>query len=403
MPRRMNCLTILKINALKRRGLYGDGGGLYLAVAKGGSKAWVFRYKKNGKVHHLGLGGYSSENNLQRARERASAARLLLLDGVDPIAAKHAKVQAQDLEAAKAITFKQCAEGYISAHRAGWRNAKHAAQWDSSLASYAYPVLEKLPVGSIDTALVLKVLEPIWARKTETASRLRGRVESILDWARVRGYRNGENPARWRGHLDKLLPRRSKLQKIEHLPALPWPEIGSFMSELRADHSLAARGLEFTILTAGRSGEIVGARWPEIDLVQKLWVIPAERMKGGREHRVPLVPRALAILNSLPRDGDTVFPVSDASMRQVLRRLGRKESVHGFRSCFRDWCRERTSFPREIAELCLAHANRDRTEAAYARGDAIERRRQLMEAWATFCAKPARPGEVVSITRTVRA
>jgi integrase len=204
--------------------------------------------------------------------------------------------------------------------------------------------------------------------------------------------------------LDKLLPRRSKLQKIEHLPALPWPEIGSFMSELRADYSLAARGLEFTILTAGRSGEIVGAQWPEIDLVQKLWVIPAQRMKGGREHRVPLVPRALAILNSLPRDGDTVFPVSDASMRQVLRRLGRKESVHGFRSCFRDWCRERTSFPREIAELCLAHANRDRTEAAYARGDAIERRRQLMEAWAAFCATlPVTTGEVVSITRAALA
>jgi integrase len=399
MPRRMNCLSIVKVNALKRRGLYGDGGGLYLAVAKGGSKAWVFRFKKNGKARHLGLGGYSTENSLHRARERASAARLLLLDGVDPIAAKHAKKQTRDLEAAKAITFKQCAEGYISAHRAGWRNAKHAAQWESSLASYAYPLLTNLPVGSIDTTLVLKVLEPIWAKKTETASRLRGRIESILDWARVRGYRSGENPARWRGHLDKLLPRRSKLQKIEHLPALPWPEIGSFMSELRAYESFAARALEFLILTAARSGEVMGLRWPEIDLAQRLWVVPASRMKANREHRVPLCPRAVAILDSLPRDGETVFPIYDESLRQVLQRLGRKESVHGFRSCFRDWCRERTSFPREIAELCLAHTNRDRTEAAYARGDAIERRRQLMEAWAAFCATPVTTGEVISITQ----
>ncbi len=344
----------------------------------------------------MGLGAYP-EVSLREARERTDDARRLRRQGIDPIDDKHARRSARALKAVKETTFAAAAHGYIRSHSAGWRNAKHAAQWQATLGTYACPVLGRLPVQSIDAGLVLKALEPIWAEKPETASRLRGRIEAVLDWAKARGLREGENPARWRGHLDKLLPARSKVRRVEHHAALPFDDLPAFMGRLGKQEGTAARALAFTILTAARTGETIGAKWDEIDLVARVWTVPASRMKAGKEHRGPLAPAAVAILEQAAerRENDYVFPgarggaLSNMAFLMLLRRMEHGDlTTHGFRSTFRDWAAERTGFPREVAEQALAHTLPDKVEAAYRRSDLFDKRRKLMEAWARFCMTP---------------
>jgi integrase len=383
-------------------GWYGDGHGLYLQVGGNQAKSWLFRYMVKGKARGMGLGPVHTVS-LAEAREKARAARKLLLDGIDPLEAREQLRATVGLQKAKSMSFDACAAAYIKAHRAGWKNAKHVAQWESTLTAYAGPVFGELPVSAVDTALVMKALEPIWTEIPETASRVRGRIESVLDWATVRGYRSGENPARWRGHLDKLLPKRSSIRRVKHHPALPYAEMSEFMATLRGEKGLAARALEFTILTATRTGEIIGARWEEFNLAEKLWVVPLDRMKAKKEHRVPLSREALAVLSALPHTGELVFPLSNMVMLELLKRIGRADlTVHGFRSSFRDWAAECTGYPGEVAEAALAHVLEDKVEAAYRRGDLFDKRRQLMSDWAKYCSR--KPGEVVELaSRKTRA
>ena len=404
MARTVGKLSAAAVRNAGRRGYYSDGGGLYLQVGATGSKSWVFRYKVGGKLYEMGLGALHTVG-LAEARTRARQCREHRLDGLDPLATRKTARMQVKLDAAKAMTFAACAEGYISAHKAAWQNAKHRDQWSNTLSSYVNPIFGALPVQAIDTALVMKAIEPIWNEKPETASRVRGRIEAILDWATVRGYRAGENPARWRGHIDKLLPKKTKVRRVAHHAALPYAEIGAFMAELRRQDGIGARGLEFAILTAARTGEAIGARWDELDFGERLWIVPAERMKAGKEHRVPLSDATLAVLGELHkgRCGDFIFPggrtgrpISNMAMAMTLRRMGRDDlTVHGFRSTFRDWAAERTGFPAEVAEMALAHTVGDKVEAAYRRGDLFQKRRQMMDAWARFCATPAN-GRVVS-------
>jgi integrase len=387
-------LKALSVSKLKEPGYYGDGGGLWLQVSKTGTKSWIFRYTMSKKQREMGLGSLLYVS-LAAAREKAKACRMLLLDGIDPLTEKHGRAQQLAVAKAKLITFDQCAARYIAAHRSGWKNAKHASQWENTISTYASPLIGTLPVSEIDTGLIVKVLSPIWENKTETATRLRGRIESILDWATVHKYRHGDNPARWRGHLDHLLANPSKIAPVKNHPALPWSEIGEFMRNLKVRDGLAARAVEFAILTACRSGEVRGATWDEFDISSATWTIPAGRMKAGREHRVPLSQPALLILGALSRDSEFVFhgrdvgtPLSDMSLTAVLRRMGRQDiTVHGFRSTFRDWCAEAlsNSFPREVCEHALAHSLPDKVEAAYRRGDLFDKRVLLMQAWADFC------------------
>jgi integrase len=415
MARTIGKLTALAVTQTKRRGYYGDGGGLFLQVSATGAKSWVFRFKEAGKLREMGLGA-THTIGLAEARERATGCRRLRLDGVDPIELRRTKRLQAKLDDAKALTFRQCAEAYIKAHKASWRNPKHAAQWPSTLSAYVYPIFGALPVQAVDVSLVMKVLEQevrggldeepacLWTTRPETAGRVRGRIESVLDWATSRNYRQGENPARWRGHLENLLPKKSKVRRVEHHAALPYAEIGAFMAELRQQEGVAALALEFAILTAARTGEVIGAKWNEIDFAERLWTIPDERMKAGREHRVPLSDTALTNLEDLRkvRQADFVFPggkagrpISNMAMLMLLRRMGRGNlTVHGFRSSFRDWAAERTGFAAEVAEMALAHAVSDKVEAAYRRGDLFRKRRQLMDAWAQFCAAPT-PGQIV--------
>lgn len=344
---------------------------------------------------------------LPETRARAKECRLLLLDGKDPLDTREATVLAEALERAKMMTFDQCAAAYIAAHRGGWKNAKHVSQWQNTLKTYASPVIGALPVAAVDTALVVKVLSPIWQSKTETATRLRGRIESILDWATVSKYRQGDNPARWRGHLENLLANPHKLAKVEHHPALPWQDMGAFMAALRQQEGIAAKAVEFAILTAARSGEVRAATWAEIDLDARIWTVPAEHMKMNREHRVPLSKAAVAVLEAMPRMGELIFPgaregkpLSDMSLTSVLRRMERRDiTVHGFRSSFRDGCAESVAngFPREVCEHALAHSLPDKVEAAYRRGDLIEKCILLMQAWADYCAQPAAAASVTPI------
>ena len=413
MARTTGRLTALKVERAKAPGMYADGGGLYLQITEGGA-SWVYRYMLNKRAREMGLGPLALFG-LSEARAKALDARRLRHEGIDPIDARLAIRAKARLDAAKAVTFIECADSYIKAHRAGWRNGKHAAQWEATLATYAGPVIGALPVQVIDTALVLKVLEPIWTAKPETAGRVRGRIESILDWAKVRGFRTGENPARWRGHLDKLLPARGKLRKVEHHAALPYAELPGFLVALREQEGIAARALEFTILTAARTGETIGTTWDEINWTDKVWIIRAERMKGRKEHRVPLCDRALAILREMKPADDAanavehfVFPgskagrpLSNMAFLMLLRRMGRGDlTAHGFRSSFRDWAAERTSFPNEVAEMALAHVVGSKVEAAYRRGDMFEKRRRLMDAWATFCTtEPVERDKVVPMQR----
>lgn len=394
MARELEKLTALAVSKKKEPGHYGDGGGLWLQISKSGSKSWVFRFAFSGKQREMGLGPVHTVT-LQEARAKARECRSTLLEGKDPIETRSASRLIEALERAKMMTFDQCAAAYIAAHRSSWKNAKHANQWENTLETYASPIIGKMPVALVDTALVVKVLSPIWQTKTETATRLRGRIESILGWATVSQYRQGDNPARWRGHLDNLLADPARSKRTVHHPALPWQEMGAFMVDLRAQAGIAAKAVELTILTACRSGEARLATWAEFDLNAALWVIPAERMKAEREHRVPLSAAALTLLESMPRLGDLVFPgvrsgkpLSDMSLTAVLRRMNRSDiTVHGFRSSFRDWCAESVanSFPREVCEHALAHSLPDKVEAAYRRGDLIEKRTLLMRAWADYC------------------
>ena len=412
MARTIGKLTALAVSHAKRRGYYGDGGGLFLQVSASGSKSWVFRFKEAGRLREMGLGPLHTIG-LADARQRAQDCRKLRLDGKDPIEARRSERMNTRLDAAKAMTFRACAERYIAAHKAGWRNAKHAAQWTATLTTYVYPFFGALPVQAVDVGLVLKAIEPIWTTKPETAGRVRGRIESILDWATARGYRKGDNPARWRGHLENLLPKRSKVRRVRHHAALPYGEIGSFMAELRQQEGVAARALEFSIMTAGRTGEVIGARWDEFNIAERLWTVPAERMKGGREHRVPLSDAVLAILEKMAaiRQSDFVFPggkanrpLSNMAFLMLLRRMGHGDlTAHGFRSSFRDWAAERTNFPSEVAEMALAHTVSDKVEAAYRRGTMFEKRRQLGAAWAKCCSVPMPAAQVVPIREAVLA
>ena len=412
MARLVDKLTPLAVSKAKKPGYYGDGGGLWLQVSPSGSKSWIFRFTLSKKQREMGLGAVHTVT-LPEARARAKEYRLILLEGKDPLDTRKASKLVEALERAKMMTFDQCAAAYIAAHRSGWKNAKHASQWENTLETYASPIIGKMPVALVDTALVVKVLSPIWQTKTETATRLRGRIESILDWATVSKYRQGDNPARWRGHLDNLLADPSRSKRTAHHPALPWQEVGAFMAALRGQDGIAAKAVEFAILTACRSGEIRLATWAEFDLDAALWVIPAERMKAKREHRVPLSAAALALLETMPRMGDLVFPgakpgkpLSDMSLTAVLRRMKRSDiTVHGFRSSFRDWCAESVanSFPREVCEHALAHSLPDKVEAAYRRGDLIEKRIMLMQAWADYCGKVPEAASVTPIRGAVAA
>jgi integrase len=394
MTRQFGKLTALAVQRAKQRGYLADGGGLYLQLSGSGAKSWVFRYRLNGRLREMGLGP-ARDVTLAEAREAALACRRQRLAGIDPIAARTAERQQAVLQSAKAMTFRQCAEGYVDAHKAGWKNLKHSGQWSATLRTYAYPVLGDVSIQLVDVALVMKVLDPIWAAKTETASRLRGRIERVLDWAAVRGFREGDNPARWRGHLDHVLPQPSKVKRVVHHAALPYDEIASFMAELRQQPGIAAMALEFAILTAARTGEVIGGTWAEMDLDRAIWTIPAGRMKAGREHRVPLSDPAVALLERLheARHGDHVFPggtagksLSNMALLTLLRRMNFSHvTAHGFRSTFKDWTMECTSFPNEVSEMALGHAVGDKVEAAYRRGDLFEKRRELMQAWGQTC------------------
>jgi len=393
--RKSNKLTPLAIKRAKEPGLYGDGNGLYLQISQFGTKAWLFRFMRDGAARKMGLGPLHTVS-LANARQKAAEARRKLVDGIDPITHRDAQRSAAKLEAAKAMTFEQCAEKYIGAHSDGWRNEKHRAQWSSTLKTYVYPVIGALPVVAIDTGLVLKVIEPIWNKKPDTAGRVRGRIEAVLSWATVREYRTGDNPARWRGHLDNVLPKRSKVRPLKHHEALPYVELPEFMAELREQKFISAHALEFTILTAARTSEAIGAEWSEFDVAGKIWTVPGVRMKSAREYRVPLSPRALEILCALPREGKFVFPgtkadkpLSNMAMLELVRGMkGNGLTVHGFRSTFRDWAADRTSYANHVVEMALAHTVKDAVEKAYRRGDLFEKRARLMDEWASYCTSP---------------
>jgi integrase len=349
----------------------------------------------NLRRREMGLGSLLGIS-IAEARGKAATCRRLVANGLDPIEVRENERAQRAAEAARNTTFAQCAKRFIEAHEGGWRNEKHAGQWRSTLKTYCDPVFGSTPVQQVDTALVLKVLEPIWTIKPETATRVRSRIERILDWARVRDHRSGENPARWRGHLDKLLPTLGKKRRVKHYPALPFRDVGRFMATLRKQEGFAARALELLILTASRTTEVISAKWTEFDLAHAVWTIPAERMKAHQEHRVPLSVPALKLLRSLPHihGEEFLFPgvpgkhLSNMALLELLRRMGRDDiTVHGFRSTFRDWAAECTNFSREVCEMALAHTVNDAVEAAYRRGDLFHKRRRLMSEWASFCAK----------------
>lgn len=392
----------------KGPGLHADGRGLYFQVKNGG-RSWILRYSLDGKARYMGLGSYP-DTSLADARTKASKARQLRQDGIDPIEERRERRRKARLEAARFVTFESAAQRYIEMNKAGWKNAKHALQWEATLKTYAYPVFGSLPVQSVDTGLVMKALGKIWNSKTETATRLRQRIECVLDWATAHGYRTGENPARWRGHLNKLLPKASKVRKVKHFAALPYAELPGFFADLGKRKTASAKALAFTILTAARSGETRLARLVEINFEDAIWTIPGERTKSGRDHRVPLTKEALALVaRGKQNDPQTLlFPndmgeaLSDATMRKYLQQdmAQPKTTVHGFRSTFKDWATECTNFPGEISEAALGHVVGDKTEAAYRRGDALNRRRRLMEAWTKFATSgPAAANKVVALRR----
>jgi integrase len=399
-------LTVKKVAALRRRpGRYSDGHNLVLQVISPTNVSWLFVYERNGRAHSMGLGPLHTIS-LKAARERARAARTLLLDGVDPLEAKRAERDRRAADTARNISFKTCAERYFEAHADGW-GSKHRRDFLSSLRSHVFPLLGSLSVTTIDEALVLKVLTPIWKERTVTARRVRARIAAVLDYAAAAGYRSGSNPARWEGNLEFLLPKPERIAAVRHHPALPYIEIGAFMATLRTvPVSAATLALEFLILTAARTGEVVGAQWSEIDLPNQVWTIPATRMKTGREHRVPLNTRARALLEALPRELNNSYifigarvgsSISSIMMWKTLRRIRVDITVHGFRSTFSRWAHESTSYPAHVIELSLAHTVGSQVERAYRRSDLFDKRRKLMEAWGKFCSVPAQIGAIVPL------
>ncbi|HEY6255013.1 MAG TPA: integrase arm-type DNA-binding domain-containing protein [Xanthobacteraceae bacterium] len=419
--RRMGKLKAVGLPHLKA-GTHSDGGNLYLQVSASGSASWVFRFwvsqldpdtcqplrdkkgKLKGKLREMGLGS-TTYVSLAEARESAAECRRLWRKGIDPIEHRRIEKRQAAAEWAKAMTFDECRDAFIASNKAGWKNTKHRDQWLNTLQTYATPVIGAVSVQQVDTAMVMKILEPIWTTKTETATRVRQRIEKILDWAKARGYRSGENPAVWRGHVENLLPKRSKVRTVIHHPALPYADLPVFMAKLRTQPGVGARALEFTVATVARSGQTFLARWPEFDLKNKLWICPADHMKGRREHRVPLNGAALAVLEEMRKldhqpDG-FVFPgakpgrgLSNMAMDVVLRRMKGAGALtvdavpHGFRATFKTWASEQTNFARELAEVALAHDVGDATEQAYQRGDLLDKRRRLMDAWGKFASTP---------------
>ena len=394
MPKIAKELTPLAVSRLRRTGLHAVGGinGLGLKVTPAGTRAWVLRTVVAGKRREYGIGSYPTVT-LASARERARAMLDQLFVGIDPAVAKRRAKSAMAAQRAKAVNFKTLAEQYIAQHEASWKNAKHAAQWASTLETYAFPTIGNMVAADIDTPSVLRVLQPIWADKSETASRLRGRIEAVLDFATAKGLREGPNPARWKGNLALTLPAKRKVSTVKHHPAVPVKDMPSFFKILRSREGIAARALEFLTLTAARSGEVRGAQWNEIDLAKKIWVLPADRMKAKREHRVPLSTQAIALLKSLPTEnaGTLIFPstksttkLSDMALTAVMRRMEMGAVPHGIRSSFRDWVGEETAYPGEVAEMALAHAVGNAVEAAYRRGDLFEKRRSMMQEWANY-------------------
>jgi integrase len=402
-------LTSKKVARLMSRqaiGRHPDGTvkGLYLQIASAGAASWILRYERDGRERMAGVGPLDVVG-LAEARNRAKAMRLGLLDGTDPIEAKRAAKATRALEAAKAVTFQQAAKAYFESKQSEWRNARHAREFIGSLERYAFPVIGALPVSAIDVDLVLRVIRPLWPRIPETASRVRGRLEMVLDYATALKLRVGDNPARWQGNIKHLLPKR-KGTDIEHLAALPYDQVPDFMHRLHEREGIAERGLEFAVLCASRSGEVLGARWPEVDLKRGVWTIDAKRMKGGKQHRVPLPPAATALLENLPGKSADGFvfigsrpgePLGKDALARALARVRGGCTVHGFRSSFRDFASERTAFSYAARELALAHAVHSKQSRAYERTDLIDERRKLMEAWATFCYSPAAAGEVVPL------
>jgi len=410
MARGINRLTGADLRRSKPN-VYADGGGLYLQVTKAQDNAainrsWLFRFAINGRERWAGLGSTNTVS-LAEARERARQCRLLVLDGIDPIETRKQR-RAQEAAASKrAITFDRCAAAFITAKRNEWRSQKHAATWPATIHKYVSPAIGKLPVDVIDTPLIMKVLQPIWDRIPETASRLRGRIESILDWATVSGFRQGENPARWKGRLEHLLAAPRKIKPKQNMAAMQYAAVPAFMAQLKAEQGMSARALEFLILSATRSGEVRGAVWSEFDLIHAVWEIPGPRTKAGRPHRVPLPARCIGILRALPRHGDLVFPgraggmMADSNLVYLLRKLGHGDvTAHGFRSSFRTWSAEQTAFPHEVAEQCLAHVVSNAVVRAYKRTDLFDKRRRLMFAWASYCSRPAPAG--ATVTKLVR-
>lgn len=378
MARPIHRLSAKAAQTLSKQGYHADGGGLYLLIGPTGAKSWVLRYQRAGRRREMGLGSFSVVT-LAEARQSAVAQRKMLVAGDDPISTRRAAKSA-------GASFGEAAEAYIAAHRAGWKNDAQAEQWAQSLRDYG-PAKET-PIGEIDTAMVMNCLRPIWEKKTVTATRVRGRIERVLDWAKVHGMREGENPARWRGHLESLLPRPSKVSKAKHHAAMPYKDVPAFMATLASRDARTRRALRFTILTAARTDEVVAADWAEFDIPGKLWTIPAGRMKGDREHTVPLTAAALAILEPLSRK-EPPFKLSENAMLYLVQKpapkgLGLPFTVHGFRSSFRDWAAEETETPNEVVEMALAHAIRNKAEAAYRRGALLDRRRVLMEEWQAF-------------------
>jgi integrase len=394
--RAIHQLSGTQITGKKKPGRYADGGGLYLQIGPTGGRAWLFRFMLNGKSREMGLGPIHTID-VAKARAEAAECRRLVLAGVDPIEAREAGRTQALIEASRSRTFKDCATAYIDSHKTVWKNDKHAAQWVSTLDTYVYPIFGDLPASAVDTGKVMEVLEAdkLWTTKTETATRIRGRIEKVLDWAAARGYRDNTNPARWTGHLDKLLPKPSKLRKVKHHAALPYSDLPAFFEKLIADTSGAARALQIIILTATRTNEALQANWSEFDLDSKVWTIPSSRMKAGVEHRVPLSDAAVEVIKTQlsTKQNDFVFPgakakkpLSNMACLMLLGRMQRDDiTVHGFRSTFRDWAAETTNFSREVAEMALAHTIKDDTEAAYRRGDLLDKRRTLMTLWADYC------------------
>jgi integrase len=408
MARQINRLSARTVSTVKKAGRHPDGGGLYLSISPNGGRRWVFIFKRGGKSREMGLGAAKTVS-LAQARDLAGEVRAFLAKGLDPIAERAARTRGAT---SHRLSFRDCAVRYIKDNQAGWKNTIHTSQWTTTLEKYVYPTIGSLAVADIGVGDVITILEPIWATKTETASRVRGRIETVLDWAKARGYREAENPARWRGHLDKLLPPRTKVSRVRHHPALAYAEIGLFLTELRQQSCVSAQALEFTILTAARTRETTGASIEEFDLAAKQWTVSGERMKAGKDHRVPLSPRAVEIVKTaMAFHGAKARPTNwlfhgirkdkhlgSGAMLSLLDRMGHGNvTVHGFRSTFRDWAAECTNFPNQVVEMALAHAIEDKSEAAYRRGDLFKKRAALMTAWSNYCESPR--GSVVVMSR----